>query len=322
MIRHRKAVIAIIFIFTSISAAEGAKSFLTVQDIFSGWQKNYGSLKSMKVSTTQDNTVEPSDSNYAKSTVKHTCIEITEADGKFRARVSSAPNCFNDINYIEEASFDGIHHRIFSPARKQGTIYAGLNMRHPGPPNFLGRFFLLEPEYDMQGIKSREPELSRTIKQASSDPNLMISVRPSLEEMAGQSCHVIDVNYLKKDKTWAKGTTIWFAHEKGMLPMKIQDFGEGGIVFRERAVEEIDFAKTNTGGLWYPIKMYELTNHKFTDLVKAEVTVTEFVPNIKVNPKIFVLHFPDGTQVGDTETGTSYTTGVTGAIEKLLNPGK
>jgi hypothetical protein len=302
--------------FGGIAAGEMSKSFLSVQDILSGWKNNYGELKSMKVSWSKNLiSIEPPqrDPNYHKNMPKHSCIEITEEDGKFRSRSSISENCFNDINSIEETSFDGIHQKIYSSARKKGNIYAGLVISNPGSVNLLNRFFLLDPEIDYAGrIINTEPEFSRTIKEALSDPNLVVSVRPYLEEMAGQICHVIDIDFIKKDKTKEKGKVIWMAHEKGMLPVKIQQFNSyTNKMFRERAIEQIDFAKTENGGLWYPRKAYELMNLPNTmGALKVELNVTEFVPNIKVDPNVFTLDFPNGTQVSDAEMGISYTVGV------------
>jgi hypothetical protein len=305
-----------VLVFAGAAVGEPQKSFLSVQDILSGWQSNYGSLKSMKVSYSQNNiTIEPSqrDPNFNKNMIKRSYVEITEADGKFRSRKSSAENGFDDINSIEETSFDGIHERIFSAARKSGSIYAGLYIRTSGTLNILKRYFLLDPEIDQMGrIKNSEPEFSRKINRALTDPNWFISVRPYQEEMVGQMCHVIDIGYFKKDKTKGRAGVIWVAHEKGMLPMKVQEFdGDTDIISRERAIEQIDFAKTENGGLWYPKKAYELMNlPQSMGVIKIELIVTEFVPNIKVDPNVFNLDFPNGTQVIDTELGINYTVGV------------
>jgi hypothetical protein len=301
--------------FAGAAAGELQKSFFSVQDILSGWQSNYGALKSMKVSYTQNiiSDEPPQKGPYTTiRPVKWIFVQRTEDGVKFRSLYSSAEKGFDDINSVEEMTFDGIHQRSYSPARNSGQIYSGIFTRNVGTENRLKRFLLSEPEINSNGIESEDSRFCSIIKSGLSDSNLMTSVRPYLEEMAGQMCHVVDIEFLKKDKTWGKGTTIWVAHEKGMLPMKIQEFNsDTDAIARERTIEQIDFAKTPNGGLWYPKKAYELMNlPQSIGVIKIELTVTEFVPNIKTDPNVFQLDFPNGTQVSDAEMGISYTVGV------------
>jgi len=53
MISKLLKTVAVLLAFASVVAGQEAKSFLSVQEILSGWQNNYGSLKSMKVSYCQ-----------------------------------------------------------------------------------------------------------------------------------------------------------------------------------------------------------------------------------------------------------------------------
>lgn len=306
-------VITMTFIFAINGAGQETKSFLSVQDILSGWQSNYGTLNSMKVCYSQKIvSAEPSltDPNITKSLGKYSKVERTEEGRKFISRFTvSEEKGFTDTNSVVETMFDGIHQKTYTPEIKQGQIFAGLAHKSPDSSNRLKHYLLSEPIVQA-GIETEESEFAGRIKDALSDPNLTISVRPDLEEVSGQMCHVLDIEYFKKDKTKGKGSTIWVAHEKGMLPMKFQEFGID-TMWHEMAVEQIDFAKTENGGLWYPKKAYDLYNEPLSiGVIKYEFNVYEFVPGFKAEPNTFGLDFPNGTQVVDTELGISYTVGV------------
>jgi len=158
-------------------------------------------------------------------------------------------------------------------------------------------------------LSLQETEFVDTINRGLTDPNLMISIRPNLEEIAGQMCHVIEVSRRDTPKNEV-GEIIWVAHEKGMLVMGDRAFGPKGIV-HEISVEQIEFAKTPGGGLWYPKKGYEYVNaSKSVGIMKYEFNVYEFVPGIKTDSNAFRLDFPNGTHIFDNELGIDYAVGV------------
>jgi hypothetical protein len=309
--RKCSLIIATVFVLASTGAGQETKSFLSVQDILSGWQSNYGELKSMKVSYSEEIvSAEPSqrDPNITHRLAKWHYVERVEEGRKFRARTSITEKGFADINSIEESSFDGVHQRVYRPGLKQGLILVKGDKKGI-PSNLLKSYLLLEPfSTSLPSKDNEEPEFSRMISNGLTDPNLTISVRPVLEQISGQMCHVLEI--VRKDKTEEKAAIIWVAHEKGMLPMKVQEFG-GGTMPRERTVEQVDFAKTENGGLWFPKKASQVLNlPQSLGIIKYEFNVLEFVPDIKTDPNTFQLDFPNGTQVGDTELGLNYTVGV------------
>ena len=296
-----------------------AKSFLSVQDILSGWQSNYGALKSMKVSYSEEViSAEPpiNDPNMVNRMVKWVYVEKTEEGKKFRAKSAVAQakpltveKSLDDINSVEEMTFDGIHQRRYSSARKIGQIYAGPFLSNASTTNRLKNYMMLNRYNEQPGAENEEPVFSRIIKKGLSDPNLTLFIRPDLEQISGQSCHVIEL--FRKDTPKDKAANIiWVAHEKGMLPMKFQEIFFGAIL-HEITIEQIDFAKTENGGLWYPKKAYEFWNRpQSLGVTKQEFNVLEFVPDIKTDPNTFYLTFSNGTQVTDTEVGINYTVGV------------
>jgi hypothetical protein len=313
--------IATIFVFVSTGVAQEAKSFFSVQDILSGWQSNYGALKSMKVSYSEEViSAEPpmNDPNMVNRMVKWVYVEKTEEGRKFRAKSAvarvkplTAEKSFDDINSVEEMTFDGMHQGRYSPAGKKGQIFAGSLLRNASTINRFKVYLLSNPYLENSGVESEESVFSHTIKEGLYDPNYTISVRPYLEEVAGQMCHVLVLEHIKKDKTKAKVAIIWVAHEKGMLPVKYQEFGTETRIAYEIAVEEVGFAETENGGLWYPKRAFNFWNIPETlGIIKQELNVLEFVPNIKTDANTFQITFPNGTQVTDTEVGINYTVGV------------
>ena len=314
--RKCSLIIGVVFAFASTGTGQQPKSFLSVQDILSGWQANYGALKSMKVSYFEKIvSAEPpvSDPNIVKTLVKWIHVERVEEGKKFRARSSAAKEGFADIESVEETSFDGVYQRVYLPARKLGTIYVGVTKEGIGTFNLLKRYLLSEPYIERPSVESEDSVFSKTVRRGLSDPNFTISVRPVLEQVAGQVCHVLEVEYVRRDKNKEKATIIWVAHEKGMLPMKYQEFDSKGAITHEITVEQIDFAKTKDGGLWFPKKAFRVINlPTHIGVLKHEFDLLEFVPYIKVNTNTFRLDFPNGTHVFDTELGLNYIMGVKG----------
>ena len=316
----RTSIVAIIFVFVSTGTAQETKSFLSVQDIFSGWQKNYGEMKSMEVSYTEEVvSAEPPrrDPNIINRMIRWVYVESFIEEGRkyrgksltARVKPSTAEKSFNDINSVEEVTYDGIHQRRYSPAEKTGQIFAGQFLRNASTINRFRSYLVSNPHIENSGIEGEESVFSHRIKQGLTDPNYTISVRPGLEKVAGQMCHVMELKFIKTNAIVA---IIWVAHEKGMLLMRFQEFGSETRVAYEIAVEEIGFAGTENGGLWYPKKAYNFWNMPDTlGVIKQEFNVLKFVPNIKTDRNTFSLDFPNGTQVGDAELGTTYTVGVT-----------
>jgi hypothetical protein len=127
------------------------------------------------------------------------------------------------------------------------------------------------------------------------------SVRPNLELVGGQWCHVVEIEGLE---------TIWVAHDKGMLPMKYCRYRyKGGELIIERQVEEVGEVKTDTGSIWYPRRANSIGLGS-TAKYKCRLIVKEFEPNIQVDGDSFTFDFPSGTTVVDHVLGAEYVVGV------------
>ena len=307
--RKCSLIVAAAFAFATTGAGQPPKSFLSVQDILSGWQSNYGALKSMKVSYFEkivSATPSPADPNIVRTFLKWNYRVEVEQGSKFRMRYSAVEEGFANIKGVGETSFDGIHQRLYYPAEKEASIYAGVAKKHT---NLLKRYLLSEPYIERPGVESKDSVFSKAVSRGLTDPNLTISVRPALEEISGQMCHVLEI--VKKGEKQNKMDIIWVAHEKGMLPIKRQQFNSKGAITLEMEVEQIAFAEAKDDGLWYPKKAFRVINlPEYIGVVKYEFEVFNFVPNIEVDPNTFQLDFPNGTHVFDTELAVDYIVGV------------
>jgi archaellum component FlaF (FlaF/FlaG flagellin family) len=304
-------IITAIFVCAGIAESQETKSFLSVQEIFSGWQKNYGDLESMKVSySSKIVSAEPSqkDPNFVKTLVPWDRKEILEEGGKFSQKTITPKRKTQlgteDINTILDISFDGTHQAVYFPDEKSAHIIPGLKSKMV---NSVKAFFLTD-YLETKDKETNTKKFSKIMNLGLYDPNFTISVRPFLENISGQMCHVVELITKREQKDYV--FTDWLAHERGMLPMKSQfrsgSFSEGTLI------EEIDFAKTENGGLWFPKKAYITLNTPRAGNIKQEFNVSEFIPNIKTTPDDFKGKFPNGTRVHDEELGLEYTVGVKG----------
>jgi hypothetical protein len=301
----------IAFAVSTTVIAEPPKAFLSVHDILSCWQKNYGALKSMKVSYCEKIiSAEPpsADPNIIKTLLPWNHVERIEEGDSFRVRYSAAKEGFAKNDSVVEMSFDGVSQKVYFAAEKEGRVYAGLAKRGIGTTNVLKRYLLLHPYRTSATLKGEGPTFSKLVSMGISDPNFSVVVRSDLEQTSGQMCHVLELvsSMQSKDKV----AIIWVAHEKGMLPLKFQELSNGAIV-QETAIEQTDFAKTEAGGLWFPKKAFTVSNlPNSLGIVRWELSVSEFVPHVKTDQSMFRFDFPNGTHVLDRALGLDYIVGV------------
>ena len=101
------------------------------------------------------------------------------------------------------------------------------------------------------------------------------------------------------------------AHDKGMCVMKHQMVSDGKLQ-REILVEKIGVVDMDGNSVWYPQKAYRTVHIENLEMIKEELTVTEFVPNVEVNDSTFRLVYPPGSHVTDKILGLSYVVGGAG----------
>lgn len=295
------------------SASETPESFLDAQAILEGWESNYGGIRSMQVSYTErvlEAKPSATDPNSLDTLLKVQHVERVEEGKRYHIRYSIAEDGFAKPENLMEHAFDGMTTMEYWGMEKSGTVQSGLTGRSVETIDIVKQYMLLntirstkyQEEYP-DGIPMFSLQLKFGIL------NSVVTVRPNLEPVAGQLCHVIEI--IEKNERANNEAKIWVAHEKGMLPLKYQRYKDDRIV-EEIEVEQIGFARTDSSGIWYPLKAYRtaVIHWKDKGTVKYELTTHAFVPNVKVDENTFRFDFPNGTRVFDMILGLRYTVGV------------
>lgn len=294
--------------------SEPPTAFLKPPEILQAWQQNYAGITSMQVSYTHrvlETKPPAADPNTFLNLVMWMHVERTEEGGRSHTRYSMAPDGFADPENIMEHAFDGSKTMEYSAREKTGAIYPGPINRSTETMNDLKVYILTDPwpvarEDLAKQYPDGMPRLLRTFRTVS---NTIASVRPALEPVSGQLCHVVEIDYTAQGGQ--DQYRIWFAHEKSMLPMKYQE-RHGDWYNDEIVVEQIASVETANGTIWYPLKAYRTIDIERTGcgFVKYELTTHKFVPNVAVDNGTFTINFPNGTYLVDNELGLEYTVGI------------
>jgi hypothetical protein len=183
-----------------------------------------------------------------------------------------------------EESFDGNESTVYYPALSEATIYPRFKI---SDFNYL-KYYMFMSDPNIANSVSRYFDVKKVFDTA--------KVLPNLETVSGYPCHVVQYTY----------TTIWFAHEKSMLPLRFKlDWGN----FKEDfLVEKISSVETPKGTVWYPvrIKLTETSKPEFTKRVK-QFDVKEFkCQYTPMNKASFKIKLPPGTVITDTVRGFRY----------------
>ena len=287
-----------------------AKAFLDAGEILKAWEDNYAHFESMKVSYTE-RIVEAipvaGHPNKLDSLVRFMHVEKVEQGQRFHMQYSYDEERFNKQDSIIGGSFDGEISREYFGEIRYGIIVAGMIGRNPDTMNLWKNYMCMSKE--LVGIENpsrlinryliedpnSKPELSRSLSSAISESR--VSVKPNLEFVSGQLCHVLEI--YNKGRLSQK---MWLTHKRGMLPMKHQRY-KRGITIIDFTIEQIDCFKTDRGLIWYPIKAYRIIDKEYLGIVKYELTTHEFVPDIQVDANTFRFDFPEGTRINDRVKG-------------------
>lgn len=281
-------------------------AFLTSEEILSEWEKNYSSIPSLEVEFIERVLsavpLREEDQERMQGIPKYEKFHRIEQQGKFYCSYTHPlrddPNKFMLTNF----SFDGIEFRVCKPDDKSGLIYQQVYKHSPANSNKIGEYLLSAS--DSSGVQYFKQlfESSEIIE------DRILNVRPFLEEVNGQKCHVVELS----DEEGVIYIIIWVAHEKGMLPMKYQDYGyEGKEIQFGFEVLEIALGSSEKSSLWYPKKAQRVMNlPSIGGKVTFEIEVSKFIPNPAIDPNIFKLEFPVGTTVMDDRIKESYKVGI------------
>ncbi len=129
-----------------IRASEPPEAFLSSKAILEGWESNYGSIRSMQVSYTQQlQYFKPSPLNPDfPGPVRYQHLERVEEGKRYHTRYSTAENGFANNESLMENAFDSQTTREYSAMDKAGMICSGLIDRDVETMNVLKQYMLLD----------------------------------------------------------------------------------------------------------------------------------------------------------------------------------
>lgn len=305
-------IVLLVFLFlcnTSKGTTESQEAFLDVNSILEGWEAHYGSILSMQVKYTERkfDLNGPEGGRFLQQ-------EQTEKkqDGKrYYMACSWSDQGFADEHSISEASFDGSVSKDYVPSVKLGKVSSGLSGAMQEMHNRLESYMFMTRYYTDKKDPDGTPTFTHIIKLAMKDGS--VKVRPALETVGGEPCHVVEATRSGQVRTF------WLAHNKDFLPMKYENVKLGNIVYK---MEVLKVAKTVTdnGEFCYPAEAKWVSNHpergKFKYLLKAQ----EFIPHVNFSSDTLNVNFPNGTTIHDMALRMVY---VKGTVSDLpLQEGK
>ena len=298
------------------NGSESSQSFLNAEEILAAWESTYGSIRTMRFSyvdrlvdfqpsqTPEDNPDEPPPNPGKKNHV-----ERIEEGKRYHLRYSLAENGFKNPEWLVEYAFDGKITQSYMGSTKSGVVFLGQRSGSEEIDEGLKRFMFLTnhntPDVLRDEYPNGIPELALWFKLGKLRGKVI--VRPNLEYVAGQPCHVVEV--IDDSDVGGKPRELkqvfWMAHDKGMCPMKFQML-QNGELEKEIAIEKIAVIDIDDSSIWYPQKAYRTVSHDEIGTIRNELTVTDFVPNVEVDEDTFRLDFIEGTQVADRTSMKSY----------------
>jgi len=303
------------------ATSDSQRAFLDDEAILAGWESTYGSIRTMRFSyvnrlvdfqpsqTPEDNPDEP-----PPNPVKYKHVERIEEGKHYHLRYSLAEVGFDNPEWLVEFAFNGKNTQSYMGSTKGGMIAPGQRGGSEETDNGLKKFMFLTNRNTPDVLKDEYPNGIPQIAFSFKIGKLKrkVIVRPNLEYVAGQPCHVVEIiyDYDVRGKTTEIKKVFWMAHDRGMCPMKFQKLRNGELE-EEIAIERIAVTDMDGNSVWYPQKAYRTISHDEIGTIRNELTVTDFVPNVEVDEDTFRFDFPLGTHVSDRVLGLSYVVGDT-----------
>lgn len=296
------AVVCFTFIFClSVYArtAGAADSFMNADVIKNNWMKTYGHITSMQVAY-EEHVMDSSGqfNDPSKGLVRNMAVERVELFPKYHIRVSKSKNGLADAKDVMEHAFDGFTTREYWPARTLGTIDKGFTGRDVETMNSMSYYLLTDSGTFSLQDGPQAPMLERMFQ--TYDKRF---VKPGLEDIAGESCHVVVMTSSHPNGD-GDSVTVWFAHNKGMMVTKFVRMHEKQIV-EEIIVDKIAKVDTESGPFWYPEKATRRMVVRGSSITYG-FTAKQFAPNVPVTEDSFRFNFPDTTKVIDKIAGVQY----------------
>ena len=294
------------------ASSEPQRSFLNAEAISAAWESTYASIRTMRVSygTLLEEYRPPTSNPEEPSPIKCTHVKRVEDGIRYHIRFSTADQGFDAPESLTERAFDGTVSRDFLAGKKSGSVFLGLKRTSLERENRLKTFMLLETQPTRIYLKDKYPngvpELLLTLTMGIAKKG--VTVRPHLESVAGELCHVVEVVLSGSDHKRIPRQfreLFWMAHDKGMCLMKYQSYEDASLRM-EIEVKQLAAAKMDGTTIWYPQKAHMVLLNEDFGLEKIGLNVTEFVPNVEVDEHTFRFSFPTGTHVYDEISGISF----------------
>jgi len=203
------------------NASEPPKAFLDAPAVLKSWESNYGGIKSMQVSYTKRvlNFKLP-DPNPLKISAPTMLIHLEriEEGKRYHTRYSHAEDGFARPENIVENAFDGSTSRVYWGREKMGTIQSGLRNWAVETMNAVKQYMLLD-------LKPVSGELAEEFPDGIPMFSLLLrggiatstaTVRPNLEPVAGQLCHVVEIIY--KSEGFNTQYKFWLPTKRECFP--------------------------------------------------------------------------------------------------------
>ena len=208
------SVVSLTLIF-SLAAEPSQRSYLNAEELLQLYESTYSRIQNIHVRYTLVLDEIKDESGQMPRYVRFKRAENLEENfgERYFIRWTRDPNQFPENNLFLQEAFNGSAASRYIPSLKQGSIVPGRKGLAGEEMSQFWSFMILDiprpnEQPDTPRIKYYFPPES--------------TVRPELEQVNGEWCHVIDAPYTVKP--WA---TVWIAADKGGLPMKFEKPGLG-----------------------------------------------------------------------------------------------
>ena len=184
-------------------------------------------------------------------------------------------------------------------SEKSGTIKLGLTGIAVEQMNRFKDFTLTKLQVVPDYFKKKYPNGVTMFDEIFGIIKSSKNIRPYLETVAGEPCHVVEITYIKGQQSEPEEKDIfWIAQDKGMCLMKYQKY-ENNKMTGETEVEQIAMADMDGTFIWYPVKVRRHGEGDHIGNITEELIVKQFIPNVKVDENTFRFDFPKGTEIFD-----------------------
>jgi len=276
------------------------QSYLSTGELLDLYESIYSKILNAHVSYDYVLEKAEGDSSKLDRYTRYEKVDRIEEGEKYNIRYSIAHDGFTEPNNILQYAFDGSTTMEYYPKTRTGHIIGGQTGRSVETMNNLWHYMLINRSNPRNPkLREKYPAGRPYIRGAISQKAL---VRTQLEEVNGHWCHVADTLFRSEPYN-----TVWFAVDKGGLPIKFEMYKDGKCI-RRILVTKVASLDTDLGKIYYT----EQATDEFYDkdgyrLYKFRVN--SFRPNIETTPEAFKLSFPNGTKVVDHVKGIWYTVG-------------